>query len=98
MARVKNVKAASEQTNLRSQRHDARGFQGEGSSPVVSDVAQTQQSAPDHVGADVSAGRQMAPESPHSSSLPCETPVRHYPRQEPSALAAHAGICAGGAG
>jgi len=25
-------------------------------------------------------------------------PVRHYPRQEPGALVAHAGICAGGAG
>jgi hypothetical protein len=24
--------------------------------------------------------------------------VRHHPRQKPSALAAHAGICAGGAG
>ncbi len=24
--------------------------------------------------------------------------ARHYPRQEPSALAVHAGICAGGAG
>ena len=24
--------------------------------------------------------------------------VRHYPRQEPSALVVHAGICAGGAG
>ena len=26
------------------------------------------------------------------------TLARHYPRQEPSALAVHAGICAGGAG
>jgi hypothetical protein len=31
---------------------------------VVSDVAQTQQSAPSHVGADVPAGRQMASDVP----------------------------------
>jgi GNAT superfamily N-acetyltransferase len=29
---------------------------------------------------------------------PSGTPVRHYSRQEPGALAAHVGICAGGAG
>jgi hypothetical protein len=98
MAGAKNVKAGSEQTNLRSQRGDARGFQGGGSPPVVSDVAQTQQPAPSHVGGNVPADRQMAPESPHSPSLTCGTPVRHYPRQEPGGLAAHAGICAGGAG
>ncbi len=93
---AKDVKAGSEQTKLRSQRHDGRGFQGEGPPPVVSDVAQTQQSAPSHMGADVPAGRQVAPESPHSPSLPRGTPVRHYLRQEPGALAARAGICAGG--
>jgi hypothetical protein len=38
-----------------------------------------------HVGVDVPTGRQMACESPRSPSLSCGTPVRHYPRQEPSA-------------
>jgi hypothetical protein len=65
---------------------------------MVSDVGQRQESASSHVGAEVRGGRQMAPESPNLPSLSCGTPVRHYPRQEPSALAAHAGICAGGAG
>jgi hypothetical protein len=51
-----------------------------------------------HVGADAQTGRQMAPELPHFPSPRCGTLVRHHPRQEPSALAAHAGICAGGAG
>src|ERR1019366_6935113 len=38
----------------------------------------------------------MAPSRPHHASL-AERPVRRpYPRQEPSALAVHAGICAGG--
>ena len=95
MARAKKVKAGSRRTRLRSRRRDARGFQGEGSPPVVWDVAQTQQSTSSHLGADVPAGRQMAPESPHSPFLPCGTPVRHYPRHESSALAAHAGICTG---
>jgi len=46
---------------------------------VVSDVARTERSAPGHVGADAPARRQMAPRSPHSSSLPCVTPVRLSP-------------------
>jgi hypothetical protein len=70
-------------------------FQGEGSPPVVSDVAQTQQSAPSRTGADVPAGRQMVPEFRNSPSLPCGAPVCYYPGQEPGALAAHAGICTG---
>ena len=66
---------------------------------MVSDVGQTQQSAASHVGADVPTGRQMAPESPTCLSLlPCGMLGSHYPRQESRALAAHAGICAGGAG
>jgi hypothetical protein len=48
MARAKKVKAGSERAKLRSQRHDGQGFQGRGSSPMVSDVGQTQQSAPGH--------------------------------------------------
>jgi group II intron reverse transcriptase/maturase len=38
----------------------------------------------------------MDPISPSSSSLARRAVQRSYPRQEPSALAAHAGICAGG--
>jgi hypothetical protein len=45
---------------------------GEGSRPVVPDVAPTQQSASSHVGADVPAGRQMAPESHILYTYPAE--------------------------
>ena len=38
----------------------------------------------------------MAPTRPHHASLPRRALRRPHPRQEPSALAAHAGICAGG--
>ena len=38
----------------------------------------------------------MAPTRPHHASLPRPAIRRPHPRQEPSALAAHAGICAGG--
>jgi hypothetical protein len=38
----------------------------------------------------------MATTRPRETPLPRRTLSRPYPRQEPSALAAHAGICAGG--
>jgi hypothetical protein len=38
----------------------------------------------------------MATTRPRKTPLPRRTLPRPYPRQEPSALAAHAGICAGG--
>ena len=38
----------------------------------------------------------VAPATPHPAPLPGRTLPRSHPRQEPSALAAHAGICAGG--
>jgi RNA-directed DNA polymerase len=41
-------------------------------------------------------GDPVAAASPRDASLPRRAPWRSYPRQEPSALAAHAGICAGG--
>jgi hypothetical protein len=98
MARTKKAKGGGGETDFDHDGAMLAVFREGVPPPVVSDVAQTQQSAPGHVGADVPASRQMAPGSPNSSSLPCATPVRHYPRQEPSALAAHAGICAGDVG
>ena len=41
-------------------------------------------------------GDPVAAASPRDASLPRRALRRSYPRQEPSALAAHAGICAGG--
>jgi hypothetical protein len=38
----------------------------------------------------------MAPSRPHHPSLARPAIQRSHPSQEPSALAAHAGICAGG--
>ena len=38
----------------------------------------------------------LAPTRPHHAPLPRKALRRSHPRQEPSALAAHAGICAGG--
>src|SRR5262249_49402233 len=38
----------------------------------------------------------VAPATPHPAPLPRRALPRSHPRQEPSALAAHAGICAGG--
>jgi hypothetical protein len=58
-------------------------LQGEDFPPVVRHVAQTQQSARSHVRADVLADRQTVLVSPNASSLPRETHVRQYPRQEP---------------
>jgi hypothetical protein len=98
MKRTKEVKPGSRRTKVRSRRRDGRGLQGEGSWLVVSDVAPTQRSVSNHVAAAARSGSQMAPDSPHFSSLPCATPVRYYPRQEPNRLTAHAEICAGGAG
>lgn len=80
------------------QRSDVRCVQAEDHSIVVSDVTQAEPEASAHLEAHVQASHALATESPDSTSLPIEAFVRYYPRQEPSALAAHAGICAGGAG
>jgi group II intron reverse transcriptase/maturase len=48
------------------------------------------------LGADDQPGRALAAPSPHSSSMARTTLRRQNPRQEPSALVALAGICAGG--
>src|SRR5439155_8229230 len=48
------------------------------------------------LGADLSPRRPMATACPHPAPLARRPLLRSYPRQEPSALAAHAGICAGG--
>src|SRR6185437_7519869 len=45
---------------------------------------------------DEPSGGAVAPATPHPAPLPRRTLPRSHPRQEPSALAAHAGICAGG--
>ena len=49
-----------------------------------------------HLEADVAPGCPMATNRPHPASLARTALRRHHPRQEPSALEAHAGIRAGG--
>ena len=51
---------------------------------------------PVDLGADESLGEPLDSTGASRASLPGATAVRHDPRQEPSALAALAGICAGG--
>jgi hypothetical protein len=52
----------------------------------------------DDVGTDVPDCPALGALAAHRASLPGTASVRQYLRQEPSALVAHAGICAGGAG
>ena len=54
------------------------------------------QRSPGDLGAHAPARRAMAPSRPRRASLAGRPFDATYPRQEPSALAVHAGICAGG--
>jgi len=51
---------------------------------------------PPQLAADAPPRGEMAPSRPHHASLARSAIRRPHPSQEPSALAAHAGICAGG--
>ena len=65
---------------------------------VVQDTATTQPETLHNLGGHVHNCRTMVAKSNYPSSLSVKAFARHYLRQEPGALAAHAGICAGGAG
>jgi group II intron reverse transcriptase/maturase len=60
---------------------------------VASAAQPTQQ---DDLGADAATRGPMATSTPDSASLARAAIRRHHPRQEPSAVVPHAGICAGG--
>jgi hypothetical protein len=80
----------------------ARQHRRRGGLPHPSDEVLVQGAAapqPTHspqLDADEPPGNSMATTRPHEASLPKRALRRQDPRQEPSALAAHAGICAGG--
>ena len=53
---------------------------------------------PAQLGADAAAPSALAPPSPHHAPLSSAATWRCHPRQEPSAVVPHAGICGGGYG
>ena len=59
-------------------------------------VTQPQPASPPELGPDEPPGDTMATTRLRPAPLPRRTLRRSHPRQEPSALVAHAGICAGG--
>ncbi|HEV7808186.1 MAG TPA: reverse transcriptase domain-containing protein [Solirubrobacteraceae bacterium] len=63
---------------------------------LVPGAAAPQPTLRDELGADATPRPAMAPNGPHPAPLATTAIRRQNPRQEPSALAAHAGICAGG--
>ena len=73
-------------------------LQRENHKTVVSDSSQAEPKTSAQLEAHVQAFQSMVAESSYRTSISVETLVRQYLRQEPSALVAHAGICAGGAG
>ena len=73
-------------------------LQGENHKIVVSNSSQAEPKTSAQLEAHVQAVQPMVAQSPYRTSVSVETLVRQYLRQEPSALVAHAGICAGGAG
>ena len=69
-----------------------------GEAALVYGASAPQPEAQGHLGADGPSGQPVAAQSANHSSSSRPTSARHYPRQEPSAVAPLAGICAGGAG
>jgi len=63
---------------------------------LLKDVPVPTQAQPD-MGSYATPNCEMDPARPRLSFLSSKTLWRHYLRQEPGALVAHAGICAGGA-
>jgi hypothetical protein len=65
---------------------------------VVESIKAPESKPPPELGSDEANDRRIASATPNYSSLSSTALWRYDPRQEPGALAAHAGICAGGAG
>jgi hypothetical protein len=63
---------------------------------LVTSAATPQPAPPSHLEADGTPHCSMASPCPHPASLPRGALRRSNPRQEPSAVVPHAGICAGG--
>ena len=65
---------------------------------MVESIKAPESKPPPELGSDEANDRRMASATPNYSSLSSTALWRYDPRQEPGALAAHAGICAGRAG
>ena len=63
---------------------------------VVLGAPASEPASPGDVGADAASHRPVAPARPHPAPLSRGALRRSHPRQEPSAVVPHAGICAGG--
>ena len=74
-----------------------RGLPKPGDAALVQGAPQPQPAHPPHLEADVPPRRPLAATRPHPASLPTRALRRPHPRQEPSAVVPHAGICAGAA-
>ena len=72
------------------------GLSDSGDPALVRSPTRTQPAPPPELGPDEPPGHSMASTCPHRAPVPRGPLLRHHLRQEPSALAALAGICAGG--
>ena len=81
----------------RARQHRRRGgLPQPGDAALVQGAAAPQPAHPPHLEADGPPRHPMAATCPHPASLPTRALRRQHPRQEPSAVVPHAGICAGG--
>ena len=74
-----------------------RGLPQPSDAALVQGASAPQPAHPPHLEADVPPRRPLAATRPHPASLPTRALRRPHPRQEPSAVVPHAGICAGAA-
>jgi len=72
------------------------GLPGRGRATLVRGAPAPRPATPPQLAADAPPRGTMAPSRPHHPPLARRAIPRSHPSQEPSALAAHAGICAGG--
>ena len=80
------------------ERKKSHTFQRGDHSYVVQVIASQESEASSNMGTYEQAGKEVVTEPFYLSSLSAGTYARQNLKQEPSALAVHAGICTGGAG
>jgi group II intron reverse transcriptase/maturase len=89
--------ARSSRLLRRARQHPpSRGLPSRGRTTLVRGAPPPRPAPPPQLATDAPLCGAMAPSRPHHPSLARPAIQRSHPSQEPSALAAHAGICAGG--
>ena len=78
------------------QQRSHRGLPPPGDAALVQGATAPQPTHSPHLEADVPPRRPLVATRPHPAPLPTSALRRPHPRQEPSAVVPHAGICAGG--